>query len=103
MSPLDEAGPPPVAIEALGSVVEALRDAIGASQVFVGDDIEPRHRGDLTGKFKGAPHVVVRPGSTEEVAEVVRIAAAAGVPITPYGGGTGLVGVLVAWCSAWSG
>ncbi len=92
MTPLDEAGPPPVAIEALGPVIEALRNAIGASQVFVGDDIEPRHRGDLTGKFKGAPHVVVRPGSTEEVAAVVKIAAAAGLPITPYGGGTGLVG-----------
>ena len=34
----------------------------------------------------------MRPGSTEEVAAVVRECAAAGVPIVPQGGNTGLVG-----------
>jgi FAD/FMN-containing dehydrogenase len=34
---------------------------------------------------------VVRPGSTEEVAAVVRLCAAAGTPIVPQGGNTGLV------------
>ncbi|MGX0975030.1 FAD/FMN-containing dehydrogenase [Roseovarius sp. MBR-51] len=36
--------------------------------------------------------VVLAPGSTEEVAEIVRACAAARVPVVPYGGGTGLVG-----------
>ncbi len=47
----------------------------------------------------GAPGrigLVVAPGSTEEVAEAVRAAAAARVPVIPYGGGTGLVGGQVA-------
>jgi glycolate oxidase len=38
------------------------------------------------------PAVVVLPGSTEEVAEVVRLARAAGRPIVPRGSGTGLSG-----------
>ncbi|MEI7703449.1 MAG: FAD-linked oxidase C-terminal domain-containing protein [Deltaproteobacteria bacterium] len=38
------------------------------------------------------PDVVVLPGSTEEVAEVVRLARAAGRPIVPRGSGTGLSG-----------
>lgn len=38
------------------------------------------------------PALVVLPGSTDEVARVVRIAAAAGVPIVPRGAGTGLSG-----------
>ncbi len=38
------------------------------------------------------PGLVVLPGSTEEVAEVVKIAGAAGVPIVPRGSGTGLSG-----------
>ena len=65
---------------------------MGAGHVFADDDIEPKHRGDLTGKFKATPSFVVRPASTEDVAAVVKIAAAAGLSITPYGGGTGLVG-----------
>ncbi|MDF0602400.1 FAD-binding oxidoreductase [Psychromarinibacter sp. C21-152] len=44
-------------------------------------------RGGATGQVG----LVVAPGSTEEVAEVVRAAGAAGVPVIPYGGGTGLV------------
>jgi glycolate oxidase len=38
------------------------------------------------------PGLVVLPGSTEEVVEVVRIAQAAGLPIVPRGAGTGLSG-----------
>jgi len=40
--------------------------------------------------------VVLAPGSTEEVAEIVRACAAARVPVVPYGGGTGLVGGQIA-------
>jgi glycolate oxidase len=35
---------------------------------------------------------VVRPASTEEVAAIVRAAAAEGIPLTPRGSGTGLSG-----------
>jgi FAD/FMN-containing dehydrogenase len=42
--------------------------------------------------YHGATRMVVRPGSTEEVARVVRICAEAGIPIVPQGGNTGLVG-----------
>ena len=38
------------------------------------------------------PGLVVLPGSTEEVAEVVRLAREAGLPIVPRGAGTGLSG-----------
>jgi D-lactate dehydrogenase (cytochrome) len=42
--------------------------------------------------YRGATRLVVRPASTAEVAVVVRICAAAGLPIVPQGGNTGLVG-----------
>src|SRR5262245_14778749 len=42
--------------------------------------------------FRVAPGLVVLPGSTEEVAEVVRLAREAGLPIVPRGAGTGLSG-----------
>lgn len=40
----------------------------------------------------GRPAAVVLPGSTCEVADVLRLAAEAGVPVTPRGAGTGLAG-----------
>ncbi len=41
---------------------------------------------------RARPDVVVFPGSTEEVAAVVRLARAYGVPVVPRGSGTGLAG-----------
>jgi len=42
--------------------------------------------------WRGAPLAVARPASTEEVAEVVRECASAGVAVVPQGGNTGLCG-----------
>jgi len=44
------------------------------------------------GLYHGQARAVVRPGSTAEVAEVVRLCAEAGVGIVPQGGNTGLCG-----------
>ncbi len=48
--------------------------------------VEPR------GLFRGQARCVVKPASTREVAEVVRLCAEAGVAVVPQGGNTGLVG-----------
>ena len=42
--------------------------------------------------FERLADLVVRPGSAAEVSEVVALAAARGVPVIPYGGGTGVMG-----------
>lgn len=47
---------------------------------------------DWTGRFGGRALLVVRPANVAEVAEVVAACAAAGVPVIPQGGNTGLVG-----------
>ena len=44
------------------------------------------------GLYEGRAALVVRPGSTDEVARVVRACAEAGVPIVPQGGNTSLCG-----------
>ncbi len=48
------------------------------------------------GTHRGQAGLVVAPGSTDEVAAVIRAAGAARVPVVPYGGGTGLVAGQVA-------
>ncbi|NNK79407.1 MAG: FAD-binding oxidoreductase, partial [Litoreibacter sp.] len=48
------------------------------------------------GLYAGTGGLLVAPGSTQEVATVVRACHEAGIGIVPYGGGTGLVGGQVA-------
>ena len=49
------------------------------------------------GTYKGAAQAVLRPAATAEVAEIVKICAAAHLPIYPQGGNTGLSGGAVPW------
>jgi D-lactate dehydrogenase (cytochrome) len=49
------------------------------------------------GLFRGAAPIVLRPGTTAEVAEIVKTCAAAHVPVIPQGGNTGLCGGGVPW------
>ena len=47
---------------------------------------------DWRGRYRGRALALVKPGSTDEVAAVVRACAAAGVPMVPQGGNTSLCG-----------
>ncbi|TFL18819.1 FAD-binding oxidoreductase [Jannaschia formosa] len=68
-----------------------LRALLGGPHVLTGDDTD-RFARDWTGKWRANPVAVVRPGSTPEVAECVRLAARHGLSVVPVGGNTGLVG-----------
>ncbi len=50
------------------------------------------HVTDWRGLYRGRTPLLLKPASTEEVAEIVRLCAAARVAIVPQGGNTGLVG-----------
>ncbi|MCC5949345.1 MAG: FAD-binding oxidoreductase [Nitriliruptoraceae bacterium] len=73
-------------------LLAALRAAVGARHVLTDPDLTAPHETDWTGRFTGRARAVVRPGDTDEVAAVLRACAAAGVPVVPQGGNTGLVG-----------
>ena len=51
-----------------------------------------RHLVDFWGQIRGSSGLVLRPGSTEEVAAIVRLAGEFGVGLVPQSGNTGLVG-----------
>ncbi|SHI87361.1 FAD/FMN-containing dehydrogenase [Palleronia salina] len=72
-------------------VIAELRDIVGDAHVLTGADAAPFAR-DWTGAYEGEPLAAVRPGSTEEVAAVVKLAGRAGVPVVPVAGNTGLMG-----------
>jgi FAD/FMN-containing dehydrogenase len=72
------------------NLVDALQSIVGAAQVLRGGSLSAYEQ-DWRRRAQGKALAVVRPGSTAEVAAVVKACAAAGASIVPQGGNTGLV------------
>jgi FAD/FMN-containing dehydrogenase len=71
---------------------QRLTGLLGPTAVITGgSDLEP-YAVDWRKLFPGRPACVVRPSSTEQVAQIVRICHDAGAAIVPQGGNTGLAG-----------
>ncbi|MEN9543604.1 MAG: hypothetical protein RLZZ598_437 [Pseudomonadota bacterium] len=73
------------------SLLQALRSQVGAAHVLDQGDLSAWEI-DWRKRYRGRALAVVRPGSREEVAAVVRACSAHGVSLVPQGGNTGLVG-----------
>ena len=71
--------------------IDALRDLLG-DRCIVDEEMLAIHGRDETEDLQYRPEVVVLPETTEEVAGVLRLAHAHGLPVTPRGAGTGLSG-----------
>lgn len=73
-------------------IFEALQAIVGPKGLITEESEKRPFITDWRGSLTGHAAVVVRPGSTEEVAAVVKLCAAHGVAIVPQGGNTGLMG-----------
>ncbi|MDQ3870915.1 MAG: FAD-binding oxidoreductase [Chloroflexota bacterium] len=73
-------------------LLDGLAAAVGQAHVLRDPAVKAGYETDWTGRFNGSALAVVRPGSTGEVAEVLRLSREAATPIVPQGGNTGLVG-----------
>lgn len=72
------------------SLLNGLREFLGPKGWLAPEDAPDVFSEDRD-RVKGHGSIVLRPGSTEEVAEIVRRCVAARVPLVPVSGGTGLV------------
>jgi len=73
-------------------VVSHLQALVGEAHVLTPDRHDlTAYEQDWRKRARGHALAVVRPGSTAEVAAVVKACVAAGVPVVPQGGNTGLV------------
>lgn len=72
-------------------VVAAIRRVVGEKGI-VSEDMATPFLSEWRGRWPGEAALIVTPGTTEEVAAVVKICAEHNVAITPQGGNTGLVG-----------
>ena len=85
-------------------VIEELKGVLGPSNLVLEPDEVERYSTDAltpARAFGAAPllertaDAVAMPSSTDEVAAIVKLAAAHGTPVVPYGGGTGVMGAVV--------
>ena len=73
------------------SVLQKVSSLVGASHVSTDPDVLAGRSVDHTGRYRGRASALVRPGSADEVAEVLRVCRAAGTHVTIQGGRTSLV------------
>jgi FAD/FMN-containing dehydrogenase len=73
------------------SLPDRLAAIVGGTHVVTGTDMAP-YATDWMGKHVSRPLAVVRPGSTAEVAAIMRLATETRTPIVPIAGNTGLPG-----------
>ncbi|MGP4054388.1 FAD-binding oxidoreductase [Mycobacterium sp. 4D054] len=70
---------------------DRLTAIVGATHVSTDPDVLAGRSVDHTGRYRGRASLLVRPGSTDEVAAVLRACRDAGVSVTVQGGRTSLV------------
>ncbi|MET0696606.1 MAG: FAD-binding oxidoreductase, partial [Acidimicrobiia bacterium] len=74
------------------AVLTAFREVVGDAHVLTEPDMMAGYVRDWTGRWTGHTAAVIRPGSVEDVQELLRICHSARIAVVPQGGNTGLVG-----------
>lgn len=72
--------------------LSAFADIVGSAHVLTENETTAGYCIDWTGRFSGQSPAVVRPRTTQEVSELLRVCVEHGVHVVPQGGNTGLVG-----------
>ena len=86
------------------SLIESLTQVLGEENVltdpydldrYSGDALSPSRVFGAKDAFDRLADVVARPGSTDDVSAILKLANASGTPVIPYGAGTGVMGATV--------
>jgi glycolate oxidase len=73
-------------------IVQRLQQIVGANYVLLGREALAPYAHDETAGLSAWPEVVVKVASVEEIVQVLRLADAERIPVTPRAGGQGLSG-----------
>ena len=68
-----------------GDVLQQLSSLVGAKYVSTDPDVLAGRSVDYTGRYRGSASALVRPGSADEVAEILRVCRDAGAHVTDPG------------------
>lgn len=73
-------------------IISQLKQIVGDDFVFIDEETRKNYGHDETEDFNFPPDAVLKPGSTEEVSAILRLASEEEIPVTPIGARTGLSG-----------
>ncbi|MBE99520.1 FAD-linked oxidase C-terminal domain-containing protein [Flavobacterium coralii] len=74
------------------ALIESLVNITGKNFVFTDEETRLHYGHDETEDYNFPPTVVVKPGTTEEVSSIMKLANQYNIPVVPIGGRTGLSG-----------
>lgn len=72
--------------------IKTFKDIVGEPFVIISEEDKRGYARDYTEDLEYMPEVVLKPGTPEEVAAILRYCTAQLIPVTPRGAGTGLSG-----------
>ena len=75
-----------------GPILRRLTDISGPKAVLTDEESKEKYSRDETIGLAHPPEVVVKPGNSKEIMEILRLAYRESIPVTPRGLGTGLSG-----------
>ena len=87
--------PDPTAMTQRAAALAKIRELVGARGWIDSADGMAPHLKEERGNYVGVAAAVVKPGSVEEMAGVLRLCHGAGLPVVPQGGNTSLVGASI--------
>ncbi len=73
-------------------LIQSLKVLVGPKGFVEGEDVGERYYSDFRGIGDNRPRLALRPASTEELSEIMKLCHAADQPVCAQGGMTGLVG-----------
>ncbi|MFY8097951.1 FAD-binding oxidoreductase [Flavobacterium sp.] len=74
------------------TIITKLQEIVGTSFVFTDIDVLQKYGHDETEDYVYPPHVVVKPITPQEIADIMKLANEYKIPVVPIGGQTGLSG-----------
>lgn len=73
-------------------ILNRLQEIVGDSFIFIDEETRNNYGHDETEDLVFPPQIVVKPRSSEEISEIIKIASENKIPVVPIGGRTGLSG-----------
>ncbi|MFC2186957.1 FAD-binding oxidoreductase [Fulvivirgaceae bacterium LMO-SS25] len=73
-------------------LIESFVEIVGNDNVIIDDALKYDYSHDKTEDYSFLPEVVLKPNTTEQIAEIMKLCNQHIIPVTPRGGGTGLSG-----------
>jgi glycolate oxidase len=73
-------------------ILSGLQAIVGQPYIFTDDETRRDYGHDETEDYNFPPSVVVKPGTTQEVSQIMQLATQYQIPVVPIGGRTGLSG-----------